>query len=96
MKLRTPEDHLTEIVEAYGDNIGREEWVRKARRYIKRELKQSDVTYEELARRLREMGINETTGSVGAKIGRGLFPTWFFFATMKAIGSEEFRLKDLR
>jgi hypothetical protein len=75
---------------------GRDEWVRKARRYIKRELKQSDVTYEELASRLREMGIDETTSSVGAKIGRGLFPTWFFFATMKAIGSEEFRLKDLR
>jgi len=78
------------------DLKGREEWVHKARQYIKGELKQSDVTYEQLALRLQKMGIDATAGSVAATIGRGLFPTWFFFATMKAIGSEVFRLRDLR
>jgi hypothetical protein len=74
---------------------GREEWVRKAKQYIKGEIKRSDITYEELAERLRDMGINETTGSVGAKIGRGLYPAWFLFAIMKIIGREKIRLDDL-
>ena len=39
---------------------------------------------------------NLRIAGLGTKIGRGLFPTWFFFATMEAIGSEVFRLRDLR
>src|SRR5947209_7807921 len=97
-----PNDVSTEIVGAKAESrkktgeSSREEWVRKAKRYIKGELKRSDITYEELAQKLREMGINETTGSVGAKIGRGLYPAWFLFAVMKVMGLDEVRLRDLR
>jgi translation elongation factor EF-Ts len=78
------------------DFISREhEWVDCARRFIKAELKRADVTYEELAQRLREHGLDETKHSVAAKIGRGTFPTAFFFAAMKAIGREQVNLADL-
>jgi len=54
------------------------------------------VTYEELARRLREdHGLDETKHSVAAKIGRGTFPAAFFFAAMKAIGRETVTLTDI-
>jgi hypothetical protein len=54
--------------------------------------KRADVGYAELARRLTEMGLPETEGSVTVKINRGAFPAWFLFAVMKAIGAKEIRL----
>lgn len=74
---------------------GRDEWAKRSRRYLKAELKRAEVTYEELARRLHEMGIEETKGSVTVKVNRGAFPAWFFFATMKAIGRENINLADV-
>jgi hypothetical protein len=49
------------------------EWMGRASRFIKAELKPADVSYEELARRLREHGLDETKHSVTAKIGPGPF-----------------------
>ena len=77
------------------DFVSREhEWADRAKRFLKAELKRADVTYEELARRLREHGLDETKHSVAAKIGRGTFPAAFFFAAMKAIGRESVNLAD--
>jgi hypothetical protein len=70
------------------------EWAGRAKRFFKAELKRRDVTYEELARRLSEMGIDETEWSVAMKINRGAFPTWFFLASMKAIECSLIRLDD--
>jgi 3-mercaptopyruvate sulfurtransferase SseA len=78
------------------DFVSREcEWSERAKRFLKAELKRANVTYEELARRLREHGLDETKHSVAAKVGRGTFPAAFFFATMKAIGVEQVRLEDV-
>jgi 3-mercaptopyruvate sulfurtransferase SseA len=71
------------------------EWTDRAKRFLKAELKRADVTYEELAHRLREHGLDETKHSVAAKVGRGTFPASFFFAAMKAIGVEQVRLEDI-
>ncbi len=66
------------------------------------ELKRAEITYEELARRLAEMGIPETKvgipetkGSVTVNVNRGSYPAWFFFAAMKAIGRETVNLGDV-
>jgi hypothetical protein len=71
------------------------EWVDRVKRYLKAELKRRDVTYEDLAGRLEKMGLEETEASVANKLSRGTFPATFFFATAKAIGIEEVRIKDL-
>ncbi len=71
-----------------------EEWAEKAKRLIKVELKRADVGYEELAKRLTEMGIAETTQSVSMKVSRGTFPLWFFLAAMKAVGREHIRIDE--
>ena len=72
----------------------KDEWAIRAKRFFKAELKRRDVTYEELARRLKEMGIEETEGSITVKVNRGTFPTWFFLASMQAIGVDTIRNSD--
>lgn len=69
-----------------------EEWAKRAKLTLKAELKRADVGYAELARRLTEMGLPETEGSITVKINRGGFPAWFLMAAMKAIGVKELRL----
>ena len=73
-----------------------DKWANYSKGQIKAELKRVDVGYAELARRLTEMGLLETEGSVTVKINRGAFPAWFLFAVMHAIGSHTLRLGDLR
>src|SRR6185437_8528158 len=50
---------------------GDREWSDRAKRLMKSELKRADVTYEELARRLTEMGFRETKASIASKLSRG-------------------------
>jgi hypothetical protein len=71
------------------------EGVEGVKRYLKAELKRADLTYEELAKRLRQAGLDETTVSVTNKLSRGTFPATFFIAAVRAIGIEEIRVKDL-
>src|ERR1700730_2313884 len=72
------------------------EWAERAKRLVKAELKRADVTYEELARRLREEhGLDETAASIGNKLSRGTFAATFFLATMKAIGREQVNISDV-
>ncbi len=71
------------------------ELIERTKRFIKAELKRADVTYEQLAERLREHGLEETKGSIAAKISRGAFPATFFIAVMKAIGRENVNLSEV-
>jgi hypothetical protein len=71
------------------------EWADRARRYVKAELKRAEVSYAELARRLKEHGLEETEASITAKLNRGTFAATFFLATMKAIGREQVNLADV-
>jgi len=72
-----------------------QDWGERAKRFVKAELKRADVTYEDLAIRLTEMGMPETKASVSNKISRGGFPASFFLAAMKAIGRDVVRLDDI-
>jgi len=71
------------------------EWADRARRYVKAELKRAEISYAELARRLKEHGLEETEASITAKLNRGTFAATFFLATMLAIGRETVNLGDV-
>jgi len=58
-------------------------------------LKRTEVSYAQLARRLKEHGLEETEASITAKLNRGTFVATFFLATMKAIGRETVHLADI-
>jgi Domain of unknown function (DUF6471) len=64
-------------------------------RFLKAELKRADVTYEELARRLTEHGLNETRDSIASKLKRGTFAATFFIACLAALEMEGIRLEDI-
>ncbi len=71
-----------------------DKWAGHAKRHLKAELKRAGINYAELARRLTEMELPETEGSVTVKINRGAFPAWFLFAVMRAIGAHTLRVED--
>jgi len=70
-------------------------WSDRVRRFLKAELKRAEMTYGELAERLREHGLEETEASIANKLRRGTFAATFFLAAMKAIGAEHVRLEDV-
>ena len=71
------------------------QWSDRLRRFVKAELKRADVSYAELARRLKDQEVDETEASITAKLNRGTFPATFFVAAMKAIGREQVNLADV-
>jgi len=71
------------------------DWADRIRRYVKADLKRANVSYAELARRLKDQGLDETEASITAKLNRGTFAATFFLATMKAIGRENVNILDL-
>ena len=72
-----------------------QEWVDRTKRFMKAELKRRDVTYEQLAERLSEMGIPESKASVASKLSRGTFAATFFLASVAALGLENIPLEDV-
>lgn len=71
------------------------EWADRTQRLLKAELKRADVTYEELAAKLREMGLQGTKISIASKLSCAAFSASFFLAVLKAIGREQVNLGDL-
>lgn len=71
------------------------EWADRARRFLKAELKRADVSYKELAERLKKHGLEETEASITAKLSRGTFAATFFLATVAALELDGISLADL-
>jgi Domain of unknown function (DUF6471) len=67
----------------------------KTAQFLKAELKRADVTYEELAERLKEHGLAETKASIANKLSRRTIGATFLLATLAALGIEALRLEDL-
>lgn len=72
------------------------ELAERASRFLKAELKRADVTYAELAKRLKKHGLpDETEDSIKAKLKRGTFAATWFLAVLAALELEGMRLEDL-
>jgi len=67
----------------------------RAARFLKAELKRANVTYDELAEKLKEHGLSETRNSIAAKLKRGSFPATFLIAVVAVLGIEAVNLSDL-
>ena len=73
-----------------------EEWAERVRAYLKAELGKADVTYTELAKRLKKHGFkDETEASITAKLKRGTFTATFLLATLAALELEGVHLEDI-
>ncbi|MGP0095014.1 MAG: DUF6471 domain-containing protein [Xanthobacteraceae bacterium] len=71
------------------------EWAERTARHLKAELKRADLTYEELADRLKKHGFKETKASIANKLARATVSAHFFLASLAAIGCETVALQDI-
>lgn len=68
------------------------EWANWVKGMLKAELKRRNVTYEQLAQKLQEAGINETPAAIANKISRGRFTAVFLLQCLEAIGCKTLHL----
>jgi hypothetical protein len=71
------------------------EWAKRASAFLKAEVQKAEITYEELAKRLKRHGLKETKASVTNKLARGTFSATFFLASLAALELEGVRLEDV-
>ena len=72
-----------------------EEWGARASAFLKAEMKKADVTYAELAKRLKKHGLKETEAGITMKLKRGTFAATFFLACLAALELEGIGLEEL-
>jgi DNA (cytosine-5)-methyltransferase 1 len=70
------------------------DWHKMATTTIKVELARADIGYDELIKRLADIGVHETYTGIAAKINRGTFSFMFFMQCMKAIGVKQVKIED--
>lgn len=70
-------------------------WEDRVRLFLKAEIKRADVTYEELAERLKARGIEENAASIANKLARGTFAATFLMACLAALEVDGVRLEDI-
>ena len=61
-------------------------WREKARTLLRVEQRRQNLTYGDIAERMRAIGIEETEVSVRNKISRGTFPATFMLQFMHVLG----------
>ncbi len=61
------------------------EWQERISAFLKAQLKNAQVTYAELAKRLKRYGFAETEASVTMKLKRGTFSATFLLACLAAL-----------
>ena len=72
-----------------------EEWGARASAFLKAEMKKADVTYAELAKRLKKHGLKETEAGITMKLKRGTFTAIFFLACVAALELEQVVLEEI-
>jgi hypothetical protein len=73
-----------------------QELAERASRFLKAELKRANVTYDELAKRLKKHGLpDETQDSIKSKLKRGTFAATFLLACLAALELEGVNLGEI-
>ena len=72
-----------------------EEWGQRASAFLKAKMKESEVTYAELVKRLKKHGLKETEAGITMKLKRGTFFATFFLACIAAMELEGVALEEI-
>ncbi len=72
-----------------------DEWEERAAAFLKHKLQEGEVTYAELAKRLKKHGFKETEASVTNKLKRGTFPATWFLAVLAALQLDGVALDEI-
>jgi Domain of unknown function (DUF6471) len=72
------------------------EWAERSAAFLKHKLKDCEVTYVELANRLKKHGFkDETEASITMKLKRGTFPATWFLAVLAALEQDGVALEEI-
>lgn len=71
------------------------DWQAKVKGILKAELKRRDLSYADLAERLKAIGIDDNERNISNKIGRGTFTAVFWVQCLEAIGCKTISLEDV-
>lgn len=69
-----------------------EKWTAMAKGILRAEMTRRAITYDQLAAKLAEMGVQETAVNLRNKVARGGFTAAFFLQCLVAIGCQTVRL----
>lgn len=71
------------------------DWRSLVKGILKAELKRRNLSYGDLAERLRTIGVKDNERNIANKIARGSFTAVFFVQCMEAIGCRTIHLGDV-
>lgn len=69
-----------------------EDWKDKAKGLLKIKVVKRNLSYIDVAERLKQLGIEETPQNISNKIARGTFGAIFMLQVLTAIGCDEIRI----
>lgn len=70
------------------------DWQALVKGILKAELKRRNLSYADLAEKLRSVGVKDNERNISNKIARGSFTAVFFVQCMEAIGAHTIHLED--
>ncbi len=68
---------------------------KEASKIIKIELTKQDLDYEQLAQKMKDIGIDETKANIANKLHRGTFSFAYTLQIFKALELKKLNLEDL-
>ena len=72
------------------------EWAERSAAFLKHKLQECEVTYVELANRLKKHGFkDETEASITMRLKRGTFPATWFLAVLAALEQDGVALEEI-
>lgn len=73
-----------------------EEWAERAAAFLKHKLREGELTYADLAKKLKKHGFkSETEASITNKLKRGTFSATFFLACLAALDLDGVALEEI-
>ena len=77
-------------------HVEEEEWAARASAFLKAKMKEAEITYAELAKRLKKHGFkDETEAGITMNLKRGTFSATFFLACIAAMELEGIVLEEI-
>jgi len=72
------------------------EWAERAAAFLKHKIREGEITYEDLAKRLKKHGFKtESEASIANKLARGTFTATFFLACLAALELDGVALEEI-
>ena len=70
------------------------DWTEETKRLLRAEMTRRGITYDQLAKRLKAVGIEDSAVNIRNKVARGKFAASFLIQCLTAMGARSLRLSE--